>query len=262
MSADFVVAIPARLGSTRLPEKPLRLLAGRPMIAWVVDRARAAGARAVVVATDSPRIVDAVAGQGIEACLTRTDHPSGTDRLAEVADRLAWPDDLIVVNLQGDEPLAPPRGIRHVAEVLATHPKASVATLATPVTGPEQLFDPNCVKVVRDRDGLALYFTRAPVPWARDAFAASRERLPGGVPFLRHIGIYAYRAGYLRALARMPAGTLEQIESLEQLRVIESGARIAVGDAPEAFPAGVDTASDVERVSAILQAWQSSDKRR
>jgi 3-deoxy-manno-octulosonate cytidylyltransferase (CMP-KDO synthetase) len=261
MSLDFVVAIPARLGSTRLPEKPLRMLAGRPMIAWVADRARAAGARAVVVATDSPRIADAVAGQGVETCLTRADHLSGTDRLAEVADRMAWPDDLVVVNLQGDEPLAPPRGIRHVADVLVAHPKASVATLAAPLASVAQLFDPNCVKVVRDGSGLALYFTRAPVPWARDAFAAARDRLPDGIPFLRHIGIYAYSAKYLRELARMPASALERAESLEQLRVLESGARIAVGDAPEEFPAGVDTAADVERVSALLQARQASNKR-
>ncbi len=254
---EFVVAIPARLGSTRLPEKALRMLAGRPMIAWVVERALAAGAREVVVATDSPRIVEAVAGQGVQACLTRAEHVSGTDRLAEVAGRLGWPDDLIVVNLQGDEPLAPPRGIRHVAEVLAGHPKAGVATLATPIANADQLFDPNVVKVVRDQHGLALYFTRAPVPWARDAFASSRERLPEGAPFLRHIGIYAYRARTLRALSRMQPSPLERAESLEQLRVLESGARIAVGDAPEAFPAGVDTEADLLRVAAVLATAQS-----
>jgi 3-deoxy-manno-octulosonate cytidylyltransferase (CMP-KDO synthetase) len=253
VSGDFVVAIPARLRATRLPEKPLRLLAGRPMLAHVIDRARAAGALEVVVATDDARIAAVAEGEGVRAVMTRADHVSGTDRLAEVADVLGWAPDLRVVNLQGDEPLAPVSGIVAVAELLRAS-DAPVATLATPIEDAAQLFDPNVVKVVRDGSGRALYFSRAPVPWARDAFAdpAGRSALPPSVAWLRHIGIYGYRAGFLSryvALARTP---LEAAESLEQLRVLEHGHAIAVGIAPEPFPAGVDTEADLARVEALL----------
>jgi 3-deoxy-manno-octulosonate cytidylyltransferase (CMP-KDO synthetase) len=251
----FVVAIPARLGSTRLPRKPLREIAGKPLVVHVVERARAAGASDVVVATDAAEIERVLAPLGVRVCMTRVDHASGTDRLAEVAEQLAWPSDTIVVNLQGDEPLAPPSGIRAVAEVLAAG-HAPMATLATPVVDAAQLADPNCVKVVRSRAGLALYFGRAPLPWARDAFALvppGQGTLPSGPPFLRHIGIYAYRAGFLRTFTQLPQGELERAEALEQLRVLEAGHAIAVGLAPEPFPAGVDTEADVARVEAILR---------
>lgn len=252
MTVPFVVAIPARLGSTRLPRKPLRLLAGRPLVVHVVERARVAGAMEVVVATDSPEIADVVAPLGVGLAMTRADHPSGTDRLAEVAMQRGWADDTVVVNLQGDEPFAPASGVIAVAACLRGDPDAPMATLATPLDDAGLLFDPNAVKVVRDARGRALYFSRAPIPWARDAFAGSRERLPGGAPFLRHIGIYAYRAGFLRRFTTLPRGTLEDVEALEQLRVLEAGHAIAVGIAPEPFPPGVDTEADLARAEARM----------
>src|SRR5690625_3444924 len=191
MAADtpsFIVAIPARHASTRLPGKPLRDLGGRPLISRVVQRAQDAGAAQVVVATDDARIGDALRDSGALVCMTRADHASGSDRLAECAERLGWPEDTIVVNLQGDEPFAPAAGVRAVAAVLS-HDDAPMATLATPIASAEALFDPHCVKVVVGSHGHALYFSRAPMPWARDAFAADRDALPEGVPFLRHIGI-------------------------------------------------------------------------
>ncbi|MEP7044843.1 MAG: 3-deoxy-manno-octulosonate cytidylyltransferase [Dokdonella sp.] len=247
----FIVAIPARYGSTRLPGKPLLMLAGEPMIVHVARRARAAGAGVVVVATDDARIEAALAGSDVRVVLTRPEHASGSDRLAEVAERLGWPDDTIVVNLQGDEPLAPASGIRAVALAL-TADDAPMATLATPLQSIDELFDPNCVKLVRNLAGRALYFSRAPLPWPRDAFQHDRARLPDDLPFLRHIGIYAYRAGFLRRYARLPRTPLEQLESLEQLRALEHGHAIAVRIAPEPFPAGVDTAEDLARADRLL----------
>lgn len=247
---EFVVAIPARFGSTRLPGKPLRLIAGEPMIVHVARRAQEAGARAVVVATDDERIAAAVTALGLNVCMTSDQHVSGTDRLAETAQRLSWPDDCIVVNLQGDEPLAPPSALRAVAETLAQS-GAQLATLAQPITQSDEIFDPNAVKVVCNAQGDALYFSRAPLPWARDAFAQNRLQVPGP-HWLRHIGLYAYRAGDLKTFAAMPPGRLEQIESLEQLRVLEAGWRIAVRQSPEPFPAGVDTEADLRRVEAAL----------
>ena len=255
-ASDFVVAIPARFGATRLPGKPLRLIAGEPMIVHVARRAVEAGAAAVVIATDDPRIADAVAPLGLDVCMTSPSHASGTDRLAEVATLRGWTDDRIVVNLQGDEPLAPPAAIRCVADTLAAS-AAPIATLATPIRDTRELFDPNAVKLVRDAHGLALYFSRAPIPWHRDAFAQDRVNLPPHT-WLRHIGLYAYRAGALRAFAAMPAGALERIESLEQLRVLEAGWRIAVALSPEPFPAGVDTEDDLQRVEAHLQGLQAA----
>ena len=246
----FTVAIPARMGATRLPGKPLRLLAGEPLVLHVARGAQAAGADEVVVATDDARIADTLAGRGVTVCMTRADHASGTDRLAECATQLGWDDARIVVNLQGDEPFAPPEGIRAVAACLAAS-SADMATLATPIEDMQTLFDPNAVKVVRAANGDALYFSRAPLPWDRDRFA--RERL--GVladGWLRHIGIYAYRAGFLRRFAAMPAGRLERIESLEQLRALEAGARIAVALTPVPFPPGVDTEADLARAESLL----------
>ncbi len=247
----FVVAIPARYASTRLPGKPLLLLAGVPMIVHVGRRARAAGAADVVVATDDARIETALAGSGVRVVMTRATHASGSDRLAEVAQTLGWPDDAIVVNLQGDEPLAPISGIRAVAEALAED-DAPMATLATPLGSVDELFDPNCVKLVCTLAGRALMFSRAPLPWPRDAFQHDRSVLPADTPFLRHIGIYAYRAGFLRHFAGLPRTPLEKAESLEQLRALEHGFAIAVRIAPEAFPAGVDTAEDLARVEHFL----------
>lgn len=257
-TTPFVVAIPARYGSTRLPGKPLLPIAGTPMIVHVARRARAAGASDVVVATDDGRIEAALAGSGVRVVMTRAEHASGSDRLAEVAVMLGWADDAIVVNLQGDEPLAPPGGIRAVASALVED-DAPMATLATPLASADELFDPNCVKLVRRADGRALYFSRAPLPWPRDAFARSRDALPPDVPFLRHIGIYAYRAGFLRRFAALAPTPLEKLESLEQLRALEHGHAIAVRIAPEPFPAGVDTAEDLARVERALGARADRD---
>jgi 3-deoxy-manno-octulosonate cytidylyltransferase (CMP-KDO synthetase) len=249
----FIVAIPARYGSTRLPGKPLREIDGIPMVVRVAQRALQAGAAQVVVAVDDARIADALAGQaGIDICMTRADHASGSDRLAECALHYGWSADSIVVNLQGDEPFAPAAGIRAVAQALAGD-EAPMATLATPIIDAEELFDPNVVKLVRAVNGHALYFSRAPMPWARDAFAGDRHSLPSGLPFLRHIGIYAYRAGFLDRYTRLSRTPLEQAESLEQLRVLEHGHAIAVRLTPEPFPPGIDTQADLERAEQWLR---------
>lgn len=249
---EFVVAIPARYASTRLPGKPLALLAGQPMVVHVARRALAAGASEVWVATDDRRIADALDGlDGIRVAMTRADHASGTDRLAECARHAGWDEDTIVVNLQGDEPFAPAAGIRAVATTLAAS-GAPMATLAAPVEDAPTLFDPNVVKLVRNAQGDALYFSRAPIPWHRDAFARSTAQLPTG-QWLRHIGIYGYRAGFLQRFAAMPPGALEQVESLEQLRVLEAGFRIAVALSPEPFPPGIDTPEDLARAAALLE---------
>jgi 3-deoxy-manno-octulosonate cytidylyltransferase (CMP-KDO synthetase) len=247
----FIVAIPARHGASRLPGKPLRLIAGEPMVVHVARRALDAGADEVVVATDDARIAEAVAGFPLTVCMTRADHPSGTDRLAECALALGWAADRIVVNLQGDEPFAPPEGIRAVAATLARS-EAPMATLAAPVTDMDAYFDPNAVKVVRAANGNALYFSRAPVPWQRDRFA--RDRLTPADGALRHIGIYAYRAGFLARFAALPQGALERHEALEQLRVLEAGHAIAVGLSPVAFPPGVDTEEDLARADQRMRA--------
>ena len=254
MNLDFVVAIPARHAASRLPGKPLRLLGGEPLIVHVARRALAAGAREVWVAADDARIAEALAGTGVRVAMTSADHASGSDRLAECADLAGWSDETLVVNLQGDEPFAPAAGIRAVAAVLAAS-GAPMATLAVPVTEAATLFDPNAVKLVRTAPhagwGDALYFSRAPIPWHRDAFARDRDVLPPG-EWLRHIGIYAYRAGFLRHFASLPAGALEQAESLEQLRALEAGFRIAVALTPEPFPPGIDTPEDLARAERYL----------
>lgn len=254
---EFVVAIPARYASQRLPGKPLRQIAGVTMIERVCQRALAAGAREVVVATDDQRIADALHGSGVDVVMTRPDHASGTDRLAELARLRQWDEHLIVVNLQGDEPQAPVSGIQAVARSLAAS-SAPIATLATPVESVNELFDPNCVKLVRDLAGNALYFSRAPIPWARDALATRRDVLPAGVTCLRHIGIYAYRAGFLARFAALPRTALESVESLEQLRALEHGFPIRVDLAPQAFPAGVDTEADLARVEKELATGTGS----
>ena len=249
---DFVVAIPARFAATRLPGKPLRQLGGEPLVLHVARRALAAGAREAWVAADDPRIADALAGSGVRIAMTSTRHASGSDRLAECARIAGWSDDTIVVNLQGDEPFAPAAGIRAAALALRES-GADMSTLATSLDDAGQLFDPNIVKVVRAANGDALYFSRAPVPWHRDAFAVDRSRLPDASGCLRHIGLYAYRAGFLKQFAGLPPGRLEQIESLEQLRVLEAGFDIRVELTPEPFPPGVDTEEDLARAERHLR---------
>lgn len=231
MTQAFTVVIPARYASTRLPGKPLQDIAGQPMIQRVWNQARKSAASRVVVATDDERILAACQGFGAEALLTRAEHNSGTDRLEEVASRLGLASDAIVVNVQGDEPLIPPALIDQVAANLAAHPEAAIATLAEPIHEVSALFNPNVVKVATDIDGLALTFSRAPLPWARDAFARDRDSLPEGVPYRRHIGIYAYRVGFLADFVAWGPCWLENAESLEQLRALWHGVRIHVADA-------------------------------
>ena len=249
----FHVIIPARYASTRLPGKPLQDIAGKPMVRHVWEQARKSGAATVTVATDDARIVDACRAFGADVVLTRADHPSGTDRLQEVVTQLGLDIDAHVVNVQGDEPLIPPALIDQVAGNLRAFPAASIATLAEPLHDIETLFNPNAVKVVSDHQGFALYFSRAPMPWCRDDFAAGRPtQLPETAPFRRHIGLYAYKVGFLHDYVRWPASPLETAESLEQLRALWFGCRIHVADACEVPPAGVDTLEDLQRVRQLL----------
>lgn len=244
---SFSVVIPARFASTRLPGKPLVDIAGKPMIQRVWDRARASSASRVMIATDDQRIAEVAAAFGAEVCLTDPDHPSGTDRLAEVARLQGFADQDILVNVQGDEPLIPPAVINQVAANLAANPSAAIATLCEPLNAEEELRNPNAVKVVADRQGLALYFSRAPIPWPRDAFAAG-EALPAAPAWARHIGIYAYRAGFLQRFVAWPPAEIERLEQLEQLRALYNGERIHVQQACETVPTGVDTEADLAAV--------------
>ncbi len=252
---DFVVAIPARYAASRLPGKPLRMLGGEALVLHVARRALAAGAGEVWVATDDDRIASALEASGVRIAMTSPEHASGTDRLAECARIAGWADDRVVVNLQGDEPFAPAAGIRAVAETLVAS-GAPMSTLAALIDDARTLFDPNAVKLVRATSGDALYFSRAPIPWHRDAFASRSDindsSMPPGGPWLRHIGIYGYRAGFLRHFAALPPSSLEIVESLEQLRALEAGHRIAVALTPEAFPPGIDTSEDLERAERTL----------
>ena len=250
---SFRIVIPARFASTRLPGKPLRTIAGRPLIEHVHARATEAGASEVIVATDDERIAAACRGFGGVVAMTSPDHASGTDRLAEVASARGWPDDAIVVNVQGDEPLIPPAIIRQVAALLASAMAPSVATLATPVRALAELLDPNVVKVVADRAGHALYFSRAPIPWQRDAAAGGTDaqRIAGA---RRHLGLYAYRVAALRRLAALAPTALELTERLEQLRALEHGLVIAIADAVEVPGPGVDTESDLIEAERLVRA--------
>jgi 3-deoxy-manno-octulosonate cytidylyltransferase (CMP-KDO synthetase) len=249
--AAFKIVIPARYGSTRLPGKPLLPVAGKPMIVHVCERALEAGGE-VFLATDDERIRDAVAELPVQAVMTRPEHASGTERIAEVADLLRWTDDTIVVNLQGDEPLMRPALIHALAEALSGQRDAQVATLAAPIREPAEVFDPNAVKTVTDRNGYALYFSRAPIPWHRDGFGRTESPLPDDFPWLRHIGVYAYSAGFLRRYVNWPASRLEAVEALEQLRILWHGERILVLPVDQAPEAGVDTEADWRRVEAVL----------
>lgn len=242
---SFVVIIPARYASTRLPGKPLQDINGKPMIVHVLERARESGASRIIVATDHDEVARAVEAAGGEVCMTRADHQSGTERLAEVIEKCGFSDDTAIVNVQGDEPMIPPVIIRQVAENL-TNSQAGMATLAVPIHSAEEAFNPNAVKVVMDAQGYALYFSRATIPWDRDRFAQSREAI--GDTLLRHIGIYGYRAGFIRRYISWPASPLEQIEMLEQLRVLWNGEKIHVAVAQQVPGTGVDTPEDLARV--------------
>ena len=255
-SDDFSVVIPARFASTRLPGKPLADIGGLPMIVRVVRQAEASGARDVVVATDDARVHDVVTDHGHVAMLTRADHQSGSDRVMEVVAGRGWADAHIVVNVQGDEPQIPPAVIRQVAVLLHTHTDAGVATLCEPVTDAASIFNPNVVKLVRDSRMRARYFSRAPIPWRRDDFAepdhANLELTQRC--WWRHIGIYGYRVSALKHFCALPAGQLELVESLEQLRLLENGIDIIVDEACAVVPGGVDTPQDLNRVRAQIAA--------
>jgi 3-deoxy-manno-octulosonate cytidylyltransferase (CMP-KDO synthetase) len=242
----FTVIIPARLASTRLPNKPLADLGGKPMVVRVAERARASGASRIIVATDAPSILAACEAHGIEACMTRADHPSGTDRIAEVALTLGLAPDEVVVNLQGDEPLIDPSLLAACAARIRDG--VPMATVAHPIHDLADVFNPNVVKVVLDKAGRALYFSRATIPWHRDAFAATQDSLPAGYAPLRHVGLYAYSNAFLQAYPALESSPLETIEALEQLRVLWHGVPIAVHITDSAPPAGVDTPDDLERV--------------
>lgn len=248
----FRVIIPARMRSTRLPGKMLADVHGKPLVAWTAERASASGADEVVVATDHQDIADAVAALGWRVCTTSPNHETGTDRIAEAVALLGLEANDIVVNVQGDEPLVAPELVRKVASELALRPNASIATAVHPIADARTFFDPNVVKVVIDTDGYAQYFSRAPIPYARDAFAASRDALPAGFPAFRHIGLYAYRVSYLCEYARLSQPASERFEALEQLRALAHGHRIAVAFWNAPMEPGVDTQEDLERVRGRL----------
>ena len=268
----FHVVIPARLSSTRLPGKPLLPIAGKPMVVRVAEQAAKSGAQQIWIATDHQSIMAAVHEHGFKACLTHTRHLSGTDRIAEVVQQQQWPDDTIVVNVQGDEPLMPPQLIRAVAQHLHDHPQCAIATACHAIHDEQTMRNPNVVKVVLDKQGNALYFSRAPIPYPRDSFRVlpssegrddcpsslrgevRRGELPEGLPVLRHIGIYAYRAGFLRAFGQLAPAAIEKIEALEQLRALYHGYKIGVTISADAPPGGVDTEQDLHAARKLFDS--------
>jgi 3-deoxy-manno-octulosonate cytidylyltransferase (CMP-KDO synthetase) len=251
-SLDFVVIVPARYGSTRFPGKPLALLGGKPLVVRVADQARKSGAAEVIVATDHAAIERAVTEAGHDVAMTRSDHASGTDRLAEVVARRRFAARRIIVNVQGDEPLISPALIRRVAENLAAHDEAAVATACHRIGSAAELANPNVVKVVLDAHGHALYFSRAPIPYARDAYANGIRSIPKRLPVYRHLGIYAYRTAFLRDFVRLEPPAIEAFEALEQLRALHAGYRISVEVTRGAPHAGIDTPQDLARMKARL----------
>jgi len=256
MSLSFKAVVPARYASTRLPAKPLADIAGKPMVVRTMERAMASGASEVWVATDHEEVRDAVLAAGGKAILTRADHPTGTDRLAEVVNTMGWGENEIVVNVQGDEPLIDPAVVRSVALALASDAQAAIATAAHPISDSAEFLNPSVVKVVCDARGHAHYFSRAPIPFPRDAALAGQLHaglaLPEGLLPLRHVGLYAYRVGFLRAFANLAPAPMERIEMLEQLRALWHGYQIRVETLREAPAAGVDTPEDLARVRALF----------
>lgn len=253
----FHVVIPARISSTRLPGKPLLLIAGKPMVIRVAEQAAQSGAQQIWIATDHQPIMAAVHEHGFKGCMTRADHPSGTDRIAEVVAQHNWPDDTIVVNVQGDEPLIPPQLIRAVAQHLHDHPECAMATACHPIHDEASMRNPNIVKAVLDKNGNAMYFSRAPIPYPRDLFAQSPSLAPQLSGVLRHIGIYAYRASFLRAYSKLEPTAMEQIEALEQLRALWHGYKIGVTITQDAPPSGVDTEADLLLARELFEARNS-----
>lgn len=251
---NFTVVIPARYASSRFPGKPLADIGGKPMVVHVAERARKSGAAEVLVATDHPAIADAVTRHGFEAVMTRRNHASGTDRIAEVAAKKRYGGKHIVINVQGDEPLIAPALIRQVAASLAAHRDAQIATACHPLRDARDLANPNIVKVALDNAGYALYFSRAPIPYARDAFARGIRAVPKMLPAYRHLGIYAYRCAFLHAFNRLRPARIEQFEALEQLRALAHGYRICVAITRSAPAPGIDTPRDLQQVRRLLAA--------
>lgn len=248
----FKVVIPARFASTRLPGKPLLDIAGKPMVVRVVERAILSGAEEVIVATDDMRIVEVIANHGFKAVMTQASHQSGTDRIAEIAKKMTWADDVIVVNVQGDEPLIDPTTIQQVAQKLAGDQTAVMSTACFPISSGEDFFNPNVVKVVLNAQSQALYFSRAPIPYPRDGVSVGVLKVDHQLKAYRHIGLYAYRADFLKKYASLTPAAIEDIESLEQLRVLHHGYKIVVDVLQTQPPIGVDTQDDIEKVRKIL----------
>lgn len=250
-AAKFKVVIPARLGSTRLPRKVLREIAGKPVVQHVWEAARLAGAEEVLIATDSDEVQDVCEAFGAAVWMTATTHNSGTDRTNEIARQAGWAASTIVVNLQGDEPLMPPALVSQAAELLANDPEAHIASLCHPLQSLDEWLNPNVVKLVMDRRGYALYFSRAPIPWQRQGASRDQPRLPAGLAF-RHIGLYAYRVAALAEFSSLPPAPLEDCEALEQLRALTHGFRIKMGVTETPPPRGVDTEEDLQAVARLL----------
>lgn len=262
---SFIVVIPARYASIRLPGKLLSPVAGKPLLQYTYEQAQKSGAQRVLIATDDQRIVAAAKGFSAEVVLTSSDHPSGTDRIAEVVEKLSLDDRCVVVNVQGDEPLIPPENIQHVAKKLMQSENADMTTLCTPINDKEALFNPNAVKVVLDNQGNALYFSRATIPWNREAFPSNYSGLTEKdlnavdvddfqCPYYRHIGLYAYRVGFLKRYVTLPPSVLEKVEALEQLRALSNGFKIQVAITENDSSIGVDTEEDLQRVRSIIES--------
>lgn len=249
---SFSIVIPARFASSRLPGKPLRDICGKPMIARVIEQAQKSHADEVIIAVDSQEVADAISSLDVRICMTRKDHQSGTERLSEVISQLGFDDDKILINLQGDEPLMPPVCLNQIGEALEQDRSIKMATLCTPLLEIEELFNPHAVKVVRDQHDFALYFTRAAAPWSRDSFNEKPRKMPKNQSYQRHIGLYGYRAGFIRKYLEWQPSDIEKTESLEQLRVLYYGERIKVITAKIAPGPGVDTQEDLNRVCEIF----------
>lgn len=250
--SDYKIVIPARYGSSRLPGKPLIEFAGKPMVQHVYERALATGIIDIVIATDDQRIYDAAIGFGADVIMTSVDHENGTERIAEVAAKLGWHDDDVIVNVQGDEPLIPRDLIELTAKGLLDHPEAGMSSLCTPIDSAEDAFDPNAVKAVLDNKGFAMYFSRAPIPWDRDLYKTGKDEITNIAPVYRHIGMYGYRVSFLKQYSEMEMTALEQAECLEQLRALCYGVKIHMGVIDQPPGHGVDTPEDVARVEAQL----------
>ena len=257
---SFIVIIPARFESTRLSGKPLKMIEGKPMIEWTWRQAQQAGADSVIIATESTHVQQVCEGFGAQVCLTALHHQSGTERIAEVIERLGFQDDEIIVNVQGDEPMLPPELIHQVAAGLEQHPQINMATLCEPIKEVETVFDPHAVKVIRNIENHALNFTRAPMPWSRDTFSQDPKILPENWAYKRHIGLYAYRAGFVKRYVAWPECALEQVERLEQLRVLWHGEAILVLDAVMDAGIGVDTEQDLQKVRQVFAQNQNDNQ--